>query len=211
MSFISFLEKTASFLDKANNKLDELEKNKKEKELSEKKIIYTCKDVERFASNFKFNINKDCCPGNIIYFTDSNSRYEFLCDIDKMNDFILEATRKFKIRGDYRICVDEITFTGENASYIEVSPYTPSGKIAKYPITVFYRTPNYALFDAKDNYFGELNYCEDGSIGKARLINWIGNNGLFIYVKSIGSSLVLSKVEITDKGNKKVIYNRNKE
>lgn len=203
-----WLDKVINFLDKAGNKLQEMDAEKKE---ADKEVLYTCKDTERFAHNFKFDVSHDCIPGNILYFNDHVSRFEILSDINLMNEYLKQARSIGNIRKKYEICVDEISFDGPNASYIEVCPYTNTGKFSKYPIIVHYFTPNYDLFDAPDNYFGHISYFEDGTIGAATLINWIGKTMLQVDLKTVGRELVISKIiTINAKGIKAEVYNINK-
>lgn len=116
-----------------------------------------------------------------------------------MNLYIHKAKKLAGIRKPYEICVDEISFTGNDKTFIEVCPYTKTGKPAKYPIVVHYKTENFSKFEVPDNYFGDLYYCEDGNIGKARLVNWIGKSLMVVRQKIIGRNLVVSKVETIDK------------
>lgn len=202
-----WLNKVLNLLDKAQDKLQEIE----DKQIESKIVIrYTCRDTERFANNFKFDVSHDCLPGNILYFNDHNSRFEILSDIALMNKYLQLARSIGNIRKNYEVCVDEIVFEGPNASYIEVCPYTKTGSFSKYPIIVHYFTPNYDAFEPIDNYFGEISYFEDGTIGKAKLVNWIGKSMMVVHLKTIGRELVISKIEIPDKDhNLKVIYNIN--
>ena len=210
-----WLENFANFLYDFGNKLQGTSKKSNSKTVSKSSSIqkptYTCKDTEHFAKNFKFDVGKDCIPGNILYFTDHNSKFEILSDISSMNEYLNQARKLGNVKKKYEICVDEISFDGPNASFIEVTPYTNSGKNSKFPITVKYYTNNYDAFEPEDNYFGELSYFEDGTIGKARLINWIGKTMLEVDLKTVGRELVISKIlSVNANGEKKELYNINK-
>lgn len=93
-----------------------------------------------------------------------------------------------------------------NFTFYEARPYTPTGKHSKYPLILHYA---YASHDApypSQDYFGELYYLQDGSIGKARLIFWNNKNGYMIHLAMVNQKLSVKKVEKSSPANWETIY-----
>jgi hypothetical protein len=72
------------------------------------------------------------------------------------------------------------------------TPFTPTGKNAKYPFYLFFMT-NHS--DEKNSSHGELHYLPNGNIGKATIYLWRNKKGYFIYYKTVQGVLTLSKID----------------
>lgn len=87
------------------------------------------------------------------------------------------------------------------------TPFTPSGKKSKYPLTLHYAYKNSGDIDATRDRFGEIYYLQNGAIGKARLIFWNGQKkGYFIYLGQTQNTLVVKKVESSDTQRPNLLY-----
>lgn len=127
-----------------------------------------------------------------------------------INKLLVSVSKELKIREKIQIPTDRIafnkSFSGKLYTYLEYTPLTPTGKAAKYPITVY--------FAAKDHYqvlpafdcFGTIGYLADNSIGKVVLNVWFERLGYHIEMGHNEGKLGIKKVERMKDGNKTVIY-----
>jgi hypothetical protein len=87
----------------------------------------------------------------------------------------------------------------ENGSYWELSPYTKTGRLAKYPLTIYYRTNHWNDFSDSEKYWGSISYLKNGTIGKAELINWINGKMYSIKLGIVKNELDVKLVETLNK------------
>ena len=100
----------------------------------------------------------------------------------------------------------EHTTINQYFTYFECNPYTKTGKLSKFPLILHYATESFNDVNASKNYFGEIYYLQDGSIGKCRLIYWNRRTMYLIDLGLIGKTLSTKKIEKTYNGDKAVIY-----
>lgn len=149
-------------------------------------------------------------------------------DFELINKIIRENFNlSSKIKHDLQIPINEIIYQqyGQDLGYSKLicTPYTPTGKISKYPIYLFFTTRNKEIdcemetinngqtIRAIPTYTdGYLYYTKNGNIGKADIIFW--RKGIFYAYrfKSDKDNLYINKIEKSDKGEieKKVIFSR---
>lgn len=109
-----------------------------------------------------------------------NKVIHYACGLAGISENLLIDIKRFSYRFD----------TWE--TYYEWTPFTQSGKSAKYPLVLHYA---YASNNLPPNEcFGELQYLQNGAIGKARLIFWCEKIGYFIYLGQTKNNLVIKKV-----------------
>ena len=71
-------------------------------------------------------------------------------------------------------------------------PITITGKVSKYPLTLFFTT---ALAAGSNSTHGELIYGQDGTIKKAKIYFWRNGKGFFLYYQPSENGIVLSKID----------------
>lgn len=71
---------------------------------------------------------------------------------------------------------------GAGKTYYECRPITPSGRHAKYPLILHYKYKTFGELTPQHDYFGEIKYLQNGSIGSAKLIFWNRKNGYMIHL-----------------------------
>lgn len=86
------------------------------------------------------------------------------------------------------------------------TPYTKTGKISKYPCSLFF-----SVDDIPGNQTsGRIYYAQDGSMGKARIALWRDHVLYSLSYKTVGVSFVLDKVEtnfgVPEGEPKRIIY-----
>lgn len=127
-------------------------------------------------------------------------------ELTKINEYIAQAVDYIpKLTRDYEIQIDKIVFApytdGYGYSIIMCTPYTFSGKISKYPISLLFMS---RLDIETYSVNGELFYGKDGNILKASVNVWKrphgykkpGTGWLFSF-KTIGRTLVLHQAKST--------------
>lgn len=77
-------------------------------------------------------------------------------------------------------------------TFFKCCPYTKTGKLSKYPLVLRYA---HGDFNSVKNFFGDVYYMQDGSIGKARLIFWKEYTMYKIELACKGSTLGIKSVE----------------
>lgn len=137
---------------------------------------------------------------------DVNNIHQFFKDIDQLNTYIEKARTLAKIRTQFYIKPEDINFDDIDgaATHWEITPYTKTGRLSKYPLTIYYRTYNYKKFDSKENLFGSMSYLKNGTIGKAELVNWINGRMYLIKLGIIKNSLSVKSVETTNKESNRI-------
>lgn len=142
---------------------------------------------------------------------------QVLSDIKKLNSFISDAIVLAKIKKDFSIPVEDIVFStnainiGKEAhtqyyTYFECVPYTKTGKISKFPLILHYGTKNLHAFNSDTNFWGKIHYMQDGTIGKAELVNWISHNCYVINLGLIGTTLSIKSVTTNNDNGKQFLY-----
>lgn len=153
------------------------------------------------SSLLPYNISKELSsPENIT---------QFFLDIDVINNYLAEARNLSKIRTKLCINKNDIIFSGirDSSSHWEIVPYTKTGKLAKYPLVIHYRTKYFNSFEPIENYFGSIYYMKDGTIGKAELINWIKHKNYLVKLGIINGKLSIKSVQtLDDQYNRIYIY-----
>lgn len=132
---------------------------------------------------------------------------QFYSDLQILNDYLEQARQLVNIKYFLHIKKDDITFEGstkDSSTHWEIEPYTKTKRLAKYPLTIYYRTKYYTAFDVYENYFGSISYLKDGSIGKAELVNWIKNNFYYIKLGIIDNQLVIKSIESHDSSHNRI-------
>lgn len=129
-----------------------------------------------------------------------------------IDSFIQESHSLSKfIPKDICIPIDQMVYHQYSAFYgytrLMCTPYTPTGKISKYPVSLSFTTRLDSDFDETH---GVLFYTVDGNISKANVNCWRKKFGFFYEFKTIGRTFVLfrikSTVKTTSNGLPDVIY-----
>lgn len=93
-------------------------------------------------------------------------------------------------------------------SKIMCTPYTFTGKVSKYPASLYFTTDLHVA-DA-DTTHGELFYDRSGRIAKAKICFWRDREGYFVHLRTINGELTVSRIESTviadNRGLPSVIY-----
>lgn len=115
-------------------------------------------------------------------------------ELEKIN-YLLQTDKAFSRRKRKpQIPISEIQFHEYSKFYgytrIMCKPYTKTGKIAKYPLSLFFCT---RLDNEKSETHGELFYGKDGTIQKADIYIWHGNSNDIISLKMIDGLLQIPK------------------
>lgn len=140
-----------------------------------------------------------------------------LKDIEFMNSFIEKAISLANLKLPYKIPIENISFSKETLkianethnqyySFFECTPYTPTGKNAKFPLILHFATNNIHSIDFDNKYQGEIYYMQNGSIGKARLICWLHSYLCIVNLSIIQNKLEIKSVETTNSGVKEILY-----
>lgn len=177
----------------------------------------TLQDMEQFSllpfvwnSDIQKVIGPSIQPYAYIDIVGSNI-YAACLELEEMNKLLLEANRCTPLVPRITdIPVDDIVFTpSKKTSYSKIicSPYSFSGRVSKYPASLFFTTSH--MVD-EDSTHGELFYGRSGKVEKAEVICWRKKNGFFFYFKTIDGKLALDKIVstiiINDRGLPGTIY-----
>lgn len=154
------------------------------------------------------------------------AEYEYLAydSVDTINIMLQQASN---LVADFPLTIlyaSELSFTGnpEVREYTTLSyhPYTPTGKIAKYPYSVNFHNSesfnNYSydsdgilIMQSGNCLFGTVYHLVDGRIGKIRITRWCNHNGYTINCGIKKDALQVIKIEKHIDGVAKVLYNYN--
>ena len=116
-------------------------------------------------------------------------------EFENINKLVAFAIKLSGLRIRLNINTEELSY-GEGKTYYDFHPRTPSGRPAKYPLTLHYKCGESNDIIPDRERFGEINYLENGSIGSARLIFWNKKNGYVIHLGMVEKELSVKKVEI---------------
>ena len=134
-------------------------------------------------------------------------------DVLQINDYLLQAMTLVKIFPNLQISANDIEFKFDKVLPDEptefctfiYTPNTPTGKASKYPLKLgFYcRRTN--------NIQGEIEYLQNGEIGKARIIIWHKGTLYLVHILDKKGIKAITKIETTNKNGERItIYNANK-
>lgn len=117
-------------------------------------------------------------------------------EIQRVNQMLAELRQYSRlIPVNLSIPTNQLIFTESHDrghTRIICTPFTPTGKKAKYPFYLFFMTD---LSDNKYSSHGELHYLPNGNIGKATIYLWRNKKGYYIYYKTVQDTLTLSKID----------------
>lgn len=148
-------------------------------------------------------------------------------DFDFINKIIKENFNlSSEIKHDLQIPIEEIVFQqyGKNSGHSKFicTPYTPTGKISKYPLSLlfttntdreieFFEDGTFGISPANSTH-GWLYYTKNGNIGKGDAIFWRKDVCYAYRFKSDKDGLYINKIEKSDtkkeEYNKQVIYSK---
>lgn len=195
-------------------KIARIEQEEKEKKLKGIKNS----DMLQFTK-LPYNLNHPIIVDNgmaVIHISTSENQEKLIADVLSLNQYIEESKKDLpQIPKDLIIKKEDISFKKDSPSFLECKPYTPTGKVSKYPLTAHFLNNKSGDWekDALRSINGEIYYMQDGSIGKARIICWYKHIGYFYELKCVGRSFVLDKIkytgEVDSKGLPSVIYKHN--
>lgn len=150
--------------------------------------------------------------GTPIMHIHGDNQFQVLNDITFLNQYIKEAKRLAKIRANLDICTEELIFnehTGTSGitelyTYFECNPYTPTGKISKYPLILHYSTEDDCDMDTSRH--GWVYYMQDGNIGKAEMC-FRQKRGIYkIDLGCKGNTLSVQKVILTKGADRTILF-----
>lgn len=193
------------------------EKRLKEQNEIEKKLkSITIEDMNQFHF-FRYSMAQPFYDNqmSIMLINNRKNQVQIKEDIKQINDSVKKYCNTFNIVEDLSIDVESLKFdvtysekTGSKQyfTFFECTPYTPTGKLSKFPLILHYATKNHMKATFQQDYFGEIYYLQDGNIGKARLIYWIEHSMYLFSMGLKGKTLVVQKIEKSTEGNKEIIY-----
>lgn len=169
-----------------------------EKKADPPEIFFTNDDMEQFDLPYQMPIFSSKRGNN--FHLNINNQYQANSDINLINSYLEEARQLAHIKCKLFICTNDIdySFIGEGQTELICTPYTKTGKKAKYPLSLNFYTNNFFEFNNSTNsYKGEIYYMQDGSIGKARIVCRV-REIYIIHLGLIGSSLKVKRIETID-------------
>ncbi len=193
---------------------------------SQPKQVHTKKiktdDMVQFTE-IKYNLNCDIHNEHNAYIIlDEHNQNIAKKDFAFINKIIQENMNlSYEIKHDLQIPIEEITFYEPDRAYSKLvcTPYTPTGKISKYPIYLVFKTNvsmemeffedgTFFRIAPYDSTHGCLYYTKNGNIGKADVIFWRKDVSYIYHFKSDKERLYINKIEKNEKGEieKKVIF-----
>lgn len=130
---------------------------------------------------------------------DENNQKIAIKDLEKLNNIIDENKNRIKrFHANVKIPIAEIIFKphkpGYGYSHIVCTPYTPTGRISKHPMYLFFTTP---LEYGEDETHGRIYYGKNGLISKADVCIWKRKAGFAFSFKTVEGSLILSQAQST--------------
>ena len=187
---------------------EQFEKEKKLRSIS-------LKDMKQFHFD-GYQLSEPIYDNNMCIITILNSdQLQVKRDMEFINTLVKESCAIAEIKPLLHIDVESLKFDIEKIehttinqyfTYFECNPYTKTGKLSKFPLILHYATESFNDVNASKNYFGDIYYLQDGSIGKCRLIYWNRRTMYLIDLGLIGKTLSTKKIEKTYTGDKAVIY-----
>lgn len=136
-------------------------------------------------------------PYNLQYgWKSEENRYRALLDIAYMNEFLTEARKIGNIREHLEICTEEVLWDGQCVSELIKIPHTKTGKVPKYIVDFRFATRDCDAYEPSDNYFGDIYYMQDGTIGKAEIVCWEGKEMCKVFIGLQGTTLRIKKIQM---------------
>ena len=139
------------------------------------------------------------------YFVPESDKKLIKSEFGYINELLERAVKLAKIDVELKINPDLFLYEGD-ITYYGATPLTPKGKAAKYPLTLYFANHKQEDLDFNHDRFGEIQYLQNGSIGKARLICWEYRDGYFVYLGIVKGVLDIKKVETAGKEGPELIY-----
>lgn len=192
-----------------------------------KKIIVTTKDDDtlHISNNitpeimrtfeglgYRFSSPIISCGCDSIMLLDQYNQEKALRDVDKMNLFLIEAKNLVPSFPKLFIDVNKMRFDEDivhgvvikRYTFLMCSPYTQTGKMSKYPITLWFGSED----DSPNSFSGRLSYMQDGSIGKSDISIFSGKKNYIVTLGLVGATLSLKKIEYNrlDGSTVEVVY-----
>ena len=136
------------------------------------------------------------------------NRNQALKDILVMNTFLEQVKEIADIRGHFSIEPELVKWYGNSPSIFEFPAHTKTGKVPKYILILHFNTRDSEEYEPLNDYFGDIYYMQDGSIGKANLVCWEGKTMHRVELGLKGTTLIIKKIQKTCIGESemKVIY-----
>ena len=193
-----------------------LEKQSEDQQKEEERLkSISLSDMEQFHfTNYKmeepFFDNQKC-----IMLVNTENKDQIRKDLLSLDTYVKRHCESLGIKEDLHINPSNLKFdtsihsktnTTLYFSYFECNPYTKTGKKSKFPLILHYATPAYHEFNPPTNFFGNIYYMQDGSIGKAHLIYWINHIMYSFALGLTGKTLEVKKIEKSIDGNRSIIY-----
>ena len=137
---------------------------------------------------YKHDKNSDPC-----YLIEGTNLVKARQDLEKVNEIIKEHAKVNKAFSKFKIDVDTARFSSKDMKNghddfccLYCNPLTPKGKPSKFPLKMRIRPissdEEFKKMNSKTGktVHGYIYYLADGSIGKAEIYCWQGNNSYFI-------------------------------
>lgn len=161
-----------------------------------------------FEDAFKYQLNCHIMKTEDMAYVmlNMNNQYVALTDIYMINQMAVKSIDFCpNVPNDIGLCTEDICFSYPNrlqidslpCSYLEYSPFTQTFKYSRYPIKLHFSYDK-SLYDVhsmcEDCAWGTIEYFQDGTVGKAELIRWVKQKLYIFKYKTIGTTLVISKI-----------------
>lgn len=178
----------------------------------EKKAITneTMKPFENLGYIFDnpiFSLDKD----GIMLLSDENQK-KAIREVEGINQFLDNAKLLIKIPKSLFIDAEKLEFGEkirngvviERYSFLICSPYTQTNKMSKYPLSLNFASAG----EVRNSFSGRLYYMQNGSVGKANISVFSGNEIYIFTLGMVGTTLSLKKIECAsfDGNQTEVIY-----
>lgn len=126
-------------------------------------------------------------------------------EINYINKLIAQASELAHIKK--RLQINEKNFLYEiGYTYYTYTPFTPTKRLSKSPLTLYYAYTSHKETAPKQDYWGNISFFRDGTIGSARLIFWDCGDGYIINLGIINGILSVKKVEYSAESNWMPLY-----
>lgn len=177
-------------------------------------------DMQQFTLipyHFNSQIHKEFSP---------NHHPQAYIDLDEENQAVAQQSLRYIdafIRDSYKLSkiipksihipISKIMFEPYDAGYgysrLFCTPYTPTGKISKYPVSLFFCT---RMDSDTNSTHGKLFYSPNGNISKANVYCWRNRIGYFYEFKTIDKQFLLYQIKYSSitnsQGHPQVIYSQ---
>lgn len=182
-------------------------------------------NYEPLPDSFPIDINNFVkTQSDEVYLIPDNYTYLAYNSVETINLMLRQASDLVRAFPRTTLHSSELSFNGnpDVREYTTLSyhPYTPTGRIAKYPYSInFHNSQPLSIYtrDANgdviiksgDSLFGTVYHLADGRIGKMRIIKWYNDTGYFVNCGIKKAALQVIKIEKSDNGEQKTLYNFN--